>query len=159
MLCSFEENIGPSLSDEVCIFPLLVFLSIPSPPFEKRLVQNIGAHSTIVVVAPTSLTSLPPRGRARYGDISPSTPLSRLLIAGLIISLFFCAPLVTNVLVNLIRVTPKHSGRLAKGFGTGHIVVRHHTAFVFDDVSKKLRKLQKLQKHEIEKRIFGVVPL
>ncbi|CAN0056547.1 unnamed protein product [Ascophyllum nodosum] len=58
-----------------------------------------------------------------YGDISPSTPLSRLLIAGLIISLFFCAPLVTNVLVNLIRVTPKHSGRLAKGFGTGHIVV------------------------------------
>lgn len=72
------------------------------------------------------LSPLPPAAtvpNCRYGDISPSTPLSRLLISGLILSLFFCAPLVTNALVNLTRMTPKHGGSLSKRRGMGHIVV------------------------------------
>ena len=45
------------------------------------------------------------------------------MITALILSLFFCAPLVTNALINLTRLTPKHGGRLSKSLGTGHIVV------------------------------------
>lgn len=78
---------------------VLSFIS-PLPPFSTTVVLN-----------------------CRYGDISPSTPLSRLLISGLIMSLFFCAPLVTNALVNLTRMTPKHGGSLSKRRGMGHIVV------------------------------------
>ncbi|CAM9399544.1 unnamed protein product [Ectocarpus sp. 6 AP-2014] len=58
-----------------------------------------------------------------YGDISPSTALSRVVITGLILTLFFCVPLVTNALVNLTKLTPKHGGCLSKSWGTGHIVV------------------------------------
>ncbi|CAN0400501.1 unnamed protein product, partial [Ectocarpus sp. 13 AM-2016] len=62
---------------------------------------------------------LPPR----YGDISPSTALGRVVITGLILTLFFCVPLVTTALVNITKLTPKHGGCLSKSWGTGHIVV------------------------------------
>eukprot|EP00903_Cladosiphon_okamuranus_P015886 g14672.t1 len=58
-----------------------------------------------------------------YGDISPSTPLSRLVITGLILTLFFCVPIVTNAVYDVARLRPKHGGRLSKNRGTGHIVV------------------------------------
>lgn len=62
----------------------------------------------------------------RYGDLSPSTALSRLLITALILSIFICAPLITNSVINVMRLTPTHGGRLHKSLGTGHIVVGEH---------------------------------
>ncbi|CAM9278886.1 unnamed protein product [Ectocarpus fasciculatus] len=58
-----------------------------------------------------------------YGDISPSTALSRVVITCLILTLFFCMPVMTNALMNIRKLTPKHGGWLSKSWGTGHIVV------------------------------------
>lgn len=38
-------------------------------------------------------------------------------------TLFFCAPIVTNAIYDVARLRPKHGGRLSKNRGTGHIVV------------------------------------
>lgn len=49
------------------------------------------------------------------------------MITGLILTLFFCAPVVTNAMYEAARLTPKHGGRLSKSRGNGHIVVSQTT--------------------------------
>lgn len=97
-------------------------VALPSVPHRSPS-SLLSLPSLLSVTVPPSSQLSPLFLPLSYGDISPSTPLSRIVITGLILTLFFCAPVVTNAIYDVARLRPKHGGRLSKSRGTGHVVV------------------------------------